>query len=52
MQKDKAGNLRIISTTSRVLNPTEQRHTTCEQELLATVHSLQKFGFYVYGRKI
>ena len=52
MQKDKVGNLRIISTTSRVLNPTEQRYTTCEQELLAIVHSLQKFRIYVYGRKI
>jgi hypothetical protein len=52
MQKDKAGNLKIISTTSRVLNPTEQRYTTCEQELLAIVHSLQKFRIYVYGRKI
>jgi len=52
MQKDKAGNLRIISTTSRVLNPTEQRYTTCKQELLAIVHSLQKFRIYVYGQKI
>ena len=47
MQKDKGGNLRIVSTTSRVLNPTEQRYTTCEQELLAIVHSLQKFRIYV-----
>ena len=52
MQKDKVGNLRFISTTSRVLNPTEQRYTTCEQELLAIVHSPQKFRIYVYGRKI
>ena len=52
MQEDKAGKLRIISTTSRVLNPTEQRYSTCEQELLAIVHSLQKFRIYIYGRKI
>ena len=52
MQEDKAGKLKIISTTSRVLNPTEQRYSTCEQELLAIVHSLQKFRIYVYGGKI
>jgi ribonuclease HI len=52
MQEDKSGNLRIISTTSRVLNSTEHRYSTCEQELLAIVHALQKFRIYVYGRKI
>ena len=52
MQVDNEGKLRIISTTSRVLNSTEQRYSTCEQELLAIVHSLQKFWIYVYGRKI
>jgi len=52
MQEDKAGKLKIISTTSRVLNPTEQRYFTCEQELLAIVHSIQKFRIYIYGRKI
>jgi len=31
MQKDKEENLSIIFTTSRVLNPTEQRYTACEQ---------------------
>ena len=35
-----------------MLNSTEQRYSTCEQELLAIVHSLQKFRIYVYGRKI
>jgi hypothetical protein len=49
MQEDKAGNLRIISTTSRVLNATEQRYSTCEKELLAIVHSLQKFRIYVWA---
>jgi len=52
MQEDKARKLRSISTTSRVLNSTEQRYYTCEHELLAIVHSLQKFRIYVYGRKI
>jgi hypothetical protein len=52
MQVDNEGKLRIISTTSRVLNSTDQRYSTCEQELLAIVHSLQTFRIYVYGRKI
>jgi len=52
MQKGKAGNLRFISTTSRVLNPTEQRYMPCDHELLAIVHSFQKFRIYVYGRII
>jgi hypothetical protein len=52
MQEDKAGKLRIISTSLRGLNPTEQPYSTCEQELLAIVNSLQKFRIYIYGRKI
>ena len=35
-----------------MLNSTEQTYSTCEQVLLAIVHSLQKFRIYVYGRKI
>jgi len=45
MRKDKAGNLRFISTTSRVLNRIEQRYSTCKKQFLATVHSLQILGF-------
>ena len=52
MQEDKTGKLKIISTTSRVLSSIEQRYSTCEQELAAIVHSLQKFRIYIYGRKI
>jgi len=33
-----------------VLNTTAERYSTCEQELLAIVHSLQKFRIYVYRR--
>jgi len=52
MQEDKAGKLRIISTTSRVLNPTGQRYSTCAQELLEIAHTLQKFRIHIYGRNI
>jgi hypothetical protein len=41
-----------VSTASRVLSHTEQRYSTCEQELLAIVYVLQKFRLYVYGRQI
>jgi hypothetical protein len=52
MQKGEAGEKLIVSTASRVLNPTEQRYSTCEQELLAVVYALQKFRIYVFGHKI
>jgi hypothetical protein len=52
MQKDSEGNVNIVSTASRVMNPAEKRYTTCEQELLAVVYALEKFRVYVYGNKI
>jgi hypothetical protein len=48
-QRENEDEVSIISTASRVLTPTEQRYTTCEQELLAVVYSFQKFGIYVTG---
>ena len=48
----KMGGFNIISTASRVLRPAEQRYTTCEQELLAIIYALQRFKFYIYGRKV
>jgi hypothetical protein len=51
-QKDSAGNTNIVSTVSPVLTPTEQRYTTCEQELLAIIFALIKFRIYIYGDKI
>lgn len=41
-----------MSTASRVLNPTEQRYSVAEQELLAIVYALDKFGIYVFGHTI
>ena len=52
MQKDLEGNFNMISTASRVMNSTERRYTTCEQELLAVVYALEKFRVYVYGNKM
>jgi hypothetical protein len=42
----------IVSTALRVLSPTEQRHTRCEQELLAVVYAFQKFRIYVTGHPV
>ena len=52
MQDNGKGGMNIISTTSRVLKPVEQRYTTCEKELLAIVDALQKFKVHIYGRKV
>jgi len=41
----------VVSTASRV-NPTEQRYSVVEEDLLATVFALQKFRIYVFGREI
>lgn len=44
----------IVSTATRILNPTEQRYSAAEEELLAIVFVLQKFKIYVrlFGREI
>ena len=52
LQQDREGNTNIVSTASRVLIPTEQCYTTCEQELLGIIFALEKFRIYVYGHKI
>jgi transposase InsO family protein len=51
-QKNESGENHIVSTASRVLTPTEQKYSTCEQELLAVVYALQKFRMYVFGHQI
>ena len=51
MQTDENGETYIVSTVSRVLTATEQKYSTCEQELLAIVYALNKFRIYVFGHK-
>jgi hypothetical protein len=51
-QTNEGGERHIVSTASRVLTSTEQRYSTCEQELLAVVYALQKFRIYVFGHQI
>jgi DUF2075 family protein len=45
-QESENGECQIVSTTSRILSPTERRYTVCEQELLAIVHALVNFRIY------
>jgi hypothetical protein len=52
MQKDSEGNVNIVSTASRVMNPAEKRYTTYEQELLAVLYAVEKFRVHVYENKI
>jgi hypothetical protein len=52
MQTGQNGETYIFSTASRVLAATEQKYSTCEQELLAIVYALNKFRIYVVGHKI
>jgi len=52
VQTDENGETYIVSTASRVLTATEQKYSTCEQELLAIVYALNKFRIYVFGHKI
>ena len=52
MQEDGDGGVNVISTTSRILKPAEQRYTTCEKELLAIVDALQRFKIHIHGQKV
>ena len=52
MQSNRDGESFIVSTASRALNPTEQRYSVAEQELLAIIFALEKFIIYVYGHEI
>lgn len=51
-QTNNEGEKHIVSISSRVLSWVEQRYFTCEQELLAVVYALQKYGLYIFGHKI
>lgn len=52
MQSNRDGESFIVSTASRALNPTEQRYSVAEQELVVIIFALEKFIIYVYGHEI
>ena len=51
-QKQDDGNTKPIAYGSRYLNETEKKYSIGEVELLAVVLGLEKFRFYLYGKKV
>ena len=51
-QKPNNGITKPIAITSRYLNETEKKYSIGELEVLAGVWELEKFRFYLYGKKI
>ena len=51
-QKQADGELKPIAFSSRFLNDSEKNYSTGELELLAVVWGLEKFRFYLYGKKV
>ena len=51
-QKQDNGDTKPIAYGSRYLNDTEKKHSIGELELLAVVWGLEKFRFYLYGKKV
>ena len=50
-QKDSNNNEHPIYFASRALNQAERNYSTIERELLAIVYSVDKFRYYLYGKK-
>ena len=51
-QKQDDGNTKPIAYGSGYLNETEKKYSIGELELLAVVWGLEKFRFYLYGKKV
>ena len=51
-QKQDDGEMKPIAFSSRYLNDTEKNYSIGELELLAVVWGLEKFRFYLYGKKV
>ena len=51
-QKQSDGEIKPIAFGSRYLNESEQNYSIEELELLAVVWGLEKFRFYLYGKKV
>ena len=51
-QKQDDGEIKPIAFGSRYLNDTEKNYSIGELELLAVVWGLEKFRFYLYGKKV
>lgn len=50
--EDRAGNLRLLTCTSRKLIPAERSYPTHEREIPALVHALKKWRHYLLGWRV
>ena len=50
-QKDHVRREHPIHYASRTLNPAERNYSTIERELLAIIYAVDKFRYYLYGKK-
>ena len=51
-QRQDDGNTKPIAYGSRYLNDTEKKYSIGELELLAVVWGIEKFRFYLYGKRV
>ena len=51
-QIDSKGEEKIVGMASRCLTPTESRYSNIERECLAVLFGLEKFEYYLLGRKV
>ena len=51
-QKQENGNIKPVAFASRYLNDAEKKYSIGELELLAVVWGLERFRFYLYGKKV
>ena len=51
-QIDQMGAEKIVGMASRCLSPTESRYSNIERECLAVAYGLQKFEYFLLGRRV
>ena len=51
-QENTSETLKLLTCTSRKLNPAERNYPTHEREMLALVHSLTKWRHYLFGASV
>ena len=51
-QPDRRGHLRLLTCTSRKLNPAERNYPTHEREMLVLVHGTKTWKHYIMGSKV
>ena len=52
LRQDSNGSEQVVAMASRALTDTEKRYSNIERETLAVVFGLEKFEYYLLGRKV